>query len=39
VRVIADACAGGSRAAHEQTLAVLAGFAPLVTLATTGQLI
>lgn len=37
VRVIADACAGGSRAAHEQTLAVLAGFAPLITFVTSSE--
>ena len=39
VRVISDACAGGTTAAHEQTLAVLNGFAPLVTLVTTEALL
>lgn len=34
VRVITDACAGGSEAAHEQTIGLLAGFAPLVSLIT-----
>jgi nicotinamidase-related amidase len=37
VRVITDACAGGTAAAHEQTLALLAGFAPLVTLVTSEE--
>jgi nicotinamidase-related amidase len=39
VRVITDACAGGTPAAHEQTLSVLAGFAPLVTLVASGAII
>jgi nicotinamidase-related amidase len=37
VRVFTDACAGGTLAAHEQTIAVLNGFAPLVTLTTTAE--
>ena len=37
VRVMTDACAGGGRAAHEQTIALLAGFAPLVALALTDE--
>jgi nicotinamidase-related amidase len=35
VRVITDACAGGVPAGHDQTLAILAGFAPMVSFATT----
>jgi nicotinamidase-related amidase len=35
VRVITDACAGGTPQAHEQTLGILGGFAPLVRLART----
>jgi nicotinamidase-related amidase len=35
VRVITDACAGGTRAAHEQALGILAGFAPLISLVST----
>lgn len=35
VRVISDACAGGAPGGHDQTLAILAGFAPMVALATT----
>jgi len=37
VRVIADACAGGTPQAHEQTMGILAGFAPLVRLITTDE--
>jgi len=39
VRVISDACAGGTQAAHEQTIALLAGFAPLVTVVTTSEVL
>ena len=39
VRVISDACAGGTEAAHEQALALLSGFAPLVTLVLTEALL
>jgi nicotinamidase-related amidase len=35
VRVFIDACAGGTQAAHEHTLALLEGFAPLVSLVRT----
>ncbi len=35
VRVVTDACAGGTRAAHERTMGILAGFAPLVSLVST----
>jgi nicotinamidase-related amidase len=35
VRVVTDACAGGTPAAHEQTMGILAGFAPLVSLSRT----
>jgi nicotinamidase-related amidase len=31
VRVVGDACAGSSDAAHERALAIMAGFAPQVT--------
>ncbi|RLV47998.1 cysteine hydrolase [Nocardioides mangrovicus] len=31
VRVVADACAGSSDAAHEQALAIMASYAPLVS--------
>jgi nicotinamidase-related amidase len=39
VRVITDACAGGTRQAHEQSLAILGGFAPLVSLSRTEELL
>lgn len=39
VRVIADACAGGAPAAHDQTLAILSGFAPMVSVVTTDALL
>lgn len=35
VRVITDACAGGTPQAHDQTLGILTGFAPLVNLVRT----
>ena len=38
VRVFTDACAGGTQAAHEQTIALLSGFAPLVTLTASDTL-
>jgi nicotinamidase-related amidase len=38
VTVVADACAGGTREAHEQALALLALNAPLVTLVASGDL-
>jgi nicotinamidase-related amidase len=34
VRVVADACAGSTPAAHDQALAVLAGYGPIITLST-----
>jgi nicotinamidase-related amidase len=34
VRVVADACAGGTPAAHDQALAVLAGYSPIITVST-----
>jgi nicotinamidase-related amidase len=37
VRVITDACAGGTTLAHEQTLGVLSGFTPLVNLVTSAD--
>lgn len=39
VRVITDACAGGTPAAHDQTLGILAGFAPLVSLTESASLL
>jgi nicotinamidase-related amidase len=39
VRMITDACAGGSEVAHDQTIGLLGGFAPLVTLVRTEELI
>jgi nicotinamidase-related amidase len=39
VRLITDACAGGSEAAHDQTIGLLGGFAPLVSLVQTAELI
>lgn len=39
VRVVTDACAGGAPPAHEQTLAILAGFPPMVSLITTDDLL
>ena len=39
VRVVSDACAGGTEAAHEQALTLLGGFAPLVTLVLTEALL
>ncbi len=38
VRVITDACAGGMPQAHDQTLGILAAFAPLVSLIETASL-
>ena len=35
VRVVTDACAGGTPAGHDQTLAILSGFAPMVSLTQT----
>jgi nicotinamidase-related amidase len=35
VRVFLDACAGGSTEAHDRTIGILGGFAPLVTLMRT----
>lgn len=37
VRVVADACAGASDTSHEQALAVLALYAPLVEIVTSAQ--
>jgi nicotinamidase-related amidase len=34
VRVVADACAGSTPAAHDQALAVLGGYSPIITLTT-----
>jgi nicotinamidase-related amidase len=39
VRVVTDACAGGTPEAHDQTLGILAGFAPLVGLTRTDDLL
>jgi nicotinamidase-related amidase len=39
VRVITDACAGGTEQAHEQAIGVLSGFAPLVGLTRTEALV
>jgi nicotinamidase-related amidase len=39
VRVVTDACAGGTPAAHDQTIGILAGFAPLVSLSRTAELL
>jgi nicotinamidase-related amidase len=39
VRVVTDACAGGTPAAHDQTMGILAGFAPLVSLSRTDELL
>lgn len=39
VRVVTDACAGGVPVAHDQTLAILSGFAPMVGLITTDALL
>jgi nicotinamidase-related amidase len=39
VRVITDACAGGVPGGHEQALAILAGFAPLLSLVTTDSVL
>lgn len=39
VRVITDACAGGVPGGHEQALAILAGFAPLLSLVTTNSVL
>jgi nicotinamidase-related amidase len=39
VRVITDACAGGAPDVHDQTLAILAGFAPMVALVTTAAVL
>ena len=38
VRVVTNACAGGTEAGHEQAIGVLAGFAPLVSLVLTRDL-
>ena len=38
VRVVTDACAGGTPAAHDAAIVVLEGFAPLVSLVRTGDL-
>jgi nicotinamidase-related amidase len=37
VRVVADACAGSTSAAHDQALALLAGYGPIVTLTTVAE--
>jgi nicotinamidase-related amidase len=37
VRVVTDACAGSTPAAHEHALAVLAGYGPIVTLTTVDE--
>jgi nicotinamidase-related amidase len=37
VRVVGDACAGSSPAAHDQALAILAGYGPIVTITTVAQ--
>lgn len=39
VRVAADACAGGSDESHEQALAVMALYAPLIEVTTTDSLL
>lgn len=39
VRVVTDACAGGTPQAHDQTIGILSGFAPLVSLVRTDQLL
>ncbi len=39
VRVVTDACAGGTPAAHDQTIGILAGFAPLVSLSRTDEVL
>ena len=39
VRVVTDACAGGAPDGHDQTLNILAGFAPMVSLVTTAALL
>ena len=39
VRVVTDACAGGTQAAHDQTIAVLSGFAPLMSLVETNGIV
>lgn len=39
VRVVGDACAGGTEAAHEQAIALLRGFSPLVTVVLTETLL
>jgi nicotinamidase-related amidase len=39
VRVITDACAGGTEEAHEQAIGILGAFAPLVSLSRTEALV
>ncbi|MCB8880253.1 cysteine hydrolase [Acidisoma cellulosilytica] len=39
VRVVTDACAGGTPDGHDQACAILSGFAPMVSLVTTGALL
>lgn len=39
VRVITDACAGGAPAGHDQTIGILGGFAPMVSLVTTAAVL
>jgi nicotinamidase-related amidase len=39
VRVVGDACAGSSPAAHERTLAVLAGYGPIVSVTTVDEVL
>jgi nicotinamidase-related amidase len=39
VKVVGDACAGSSAAAHEQTLAVLAGYGPIVSVTTVDEVL
>jgi nicotinamidase-related amidase len=37
VRVVADACAGSTSSAHDQALALLAGYGPIITVTTVAE--